>query len=1433
MVDFTSEQLQEIRNSDEFKEFVEKWEKEGIDRDATLNDYLGNALNRSKWEEKFSDSKDIPLQDEQQSTQEELAKTEHKLETHLHTVYADGILQAGQDLPEKFWETDDYKRWADNYNDKETQEFKDRIQQLQANTNDNKKSFSQKVADEKSSKLDNGEVLSWVEEEKSDKHYQYEIRESTKNANGYLRTNHSFVDRDGQSDHFIINETSRFDKDNKHTQTLKSKNVNARLDGAEFEGIILYGNERNRQEIQAKVVEQENMVILTIDGKYHSFDKDVFTNEEKSKQIETWLQNTQGLSVNEARSVAAGIISTNKDVKDISQILQTHNRAIKGIANPPKVTDIERKKDTIIQDVVYETTQERELSDNSDANEDSLNDLKLDVLLELGYIDQPLYDAAKKDSDKAMDTLREKLPMKKDRLDAFNDAVIDKILDDKSKYAHLAIPQLLADSYKRTKTQLDKEKDEEKITILQNRMDKLSVKMDNLTDQYASGITNITFEQYNYDDNMNVADIYDGYVAMLDVREPDVSAERKQVINSVRTQLDKDIALYDELWGIEKDLSADNSSQLADNHEYLTQQMKEVEITPETYKMLSNIKFLDEQGKPEPQFIDKDGNDAFQYSEGAQIKEGSKLEAIVDFARNNTIIANLTAKDRPSQEDLTQEFQAHIFNDLYAVGKQEQAFRNLQELGKKTTSIDGIEDKEFEEIAAKVKASLENPEINWEISNGGYQAAIKTEVNNTLACINRFGKKLGKDSMLLKKLHTPIAKHDPKAKDRFEKENSLKDWGRTFIWSFGSSIAMKVASMGAYKGLTAAGSTISLGATAGIMAAGLSVTGMAINAKRFKKEAQAKGEKPQWRKFFDPRTSYGRTNAASMCAFAAGACLISGHPVGAAVFGAAGVGIMGVSTYKDARKHGATKKEAWKAVGKKLSAVGAGIATGSLLSSGFGAIEGKEAIKPELIKEGTPEYTTYDYTEAQVDHAETRLYDGRYSEYADGQKIVHHLLQDPNDPSSVDRSLIDTSLKSLDNLAEYFKQNGDYRFYTDVGGVDENGIANLSSNSKVVLYEFLQNLYTNNTNLSVDIDGRAITYMDAFHQITSGEITDHEGVGKLLLMMQDQNNATGHVGRFGDGNIVNGIQTNQHDTTGSYNPNEHAGTDPQYSQGQKAVEAKKFWSVGYWEPVRNAFGKMKDRIGGFADKLLGRKTAKKPDIVVVPTPPVNDQKGIKDKKQDQNPPKDIPVIPTPVPPKDKQEVFKRLSQGENNNDALVNELIEKEYRITRGHLTGEVDKNQVAEYKKLVEAEYQAESSIIRGGNMEVYLKRRMNTFEKVCANRKNEYSETNIAIIANKARQDMWKRNIAVDGEIIDASQTTLLHLTEVANMSSQGNMGSARKAALSPEKDPLPEYKQDRPHGYAVEINPGQTMREKFDRAINQHNAQQIAKIKQSQSK
>ena len=185
-------------------------------------------------------------------------------------------------------------------------------------------------------------------------------------------------------------------------------------------------------------------------------------------------------------------------------------------------------------------------------------------------------------------------------------------------------------------------------------------------------------------------------------------------------------------------------------------------------------------------------------------------------------------------------------NDLYAVGKSEQAFRNIAELGGKYTTLDDIEDKKFEEIAKRVQTSLENPEVDWKISNDGYQAAVQTEVNNTMACINRLGKRIGATSLLLQKLHKPIAKHDDLRDYRFTKSGELGgSWLKTFAWTTGASLANKAVAFGLHSV-----SGLSVGASAGIVAAGLSVTGMAINAHRFIKDAKAKGEKPKWKDFF-------------------------------------------------------------------------------------------------------------------------------------------------------------------------------------------------------------------------------------------------------------------------------------------------------------------------------------------------------------------------------------------------------------------------------------------------------------------------------------------------------------------------------------------------------------------------------------------------------
>ena len=349
MVDFTPEQLQQIRNSNEFKKFVEKWEQEGIDRNATLNDYLGNALNRSEWEKKFSVNKEDLLQDEQKSTQEELAKAEQELETHLHTVYADGILQAGQDLPEKFWETDDYKRWADNYNDKETHELKDKIQQLQAKN---------------------------VEKETV-----YQSQERYVPDLAAALTNHGFKDPT-----FVDGIYDLLDKV-QETDTKAKDFYEAVINAYEQKKGYLKLNDYLKTEEDVRLAENVMRAL--------GYDLPEGTNyqRENSANVEIPVR---------SQSILVSMPVAPKEKDDTNTIIQDINDDNTNII----IQDIndDNHHEDVIEDFVQETTQERELSDNSDANEDSLNDLKLDVLLELGYIDQPLYDAAKKDSDKAMNT---------------------------------------------------------------------------------------------------------------------------------------------------------------------------------------------------------------------------------------------------------------------------------------------------------------------------------------------------------------------------------------------------------------------------------------------------------------------------------------------------------------------------------------------------------------------------------------------------------------------------------------------------------------------------------------------------------------------------------------------------------------------------------------------------------------------------------------------------------------------------------------------------------------------------------------------------------------------------------------------------------------------------------------------------------------------
>ena len=78
MAEFTKEQLDSIRESEEWKDFVKNWEDQGIDREPMLSDYLSNAANESYWDNKFKEQKVLETKDISEKEMANLAHSDRK-----------------------------------------------------------------------------------------------------------------------------------------------------------------------------------------------------------------------------------------------------------------------------------------------------------------------------------------------------------------------------------------------------------------------------------------------------------------------------------------------------------------------------------------------------------------------------------------------------------------------------------------------------------------------------------------------------------------------------------------------------------------------------------------------------------------------------------------------------------------------------------------------------------------------------------------------------------------------------------------------------------------------------------------------------------------------------------------------------------------------------------------------------------------------------------------------------------------------------------------------------------------------------------------------------------------------------------------------------------------------------------------------------------
>ena len=911
----------------------------------------------------------------------------------------------------------------------------------------------------------------------------------------------------------------------------------------------------------------------------------------------------------------------------------------------------------------------RVFEDNSDKNEAKFDRLKYNILLEMGKINPQLSAEELRDQSKVYTAAQNAIASLSDKdSHEFNALFADEIVRTANNEQMMKVvpPTILTQVYNYYGEEIAKAKGDE-VDDLIKRQDIIAARMDRLTDEYYTGIRNIVRDNFNYDDRVNIADIYEGYKEMLAARRPYASEPQQAKIDAVDKKLKMDIADYDTDRGI-ADITKDNINQVRKNHQELTKRFENIGLDDETNKFLSNIRFYDEKGQVVPQFINPQTNqESLTWQQGMYVKPNSQLQTMIDFARNNTIIENMSADVKSiSDEDLQAAFQDRLKIQAFAWATAEENVHNAL-----------IEPDRFtdEKYLNEFKARMADPERPLHMSIRGFNAATQLSINDTMGIIGRLASEDHIDNpkdALLKRMYAPIEKYDARKGTRFDEKGEYSvNWFKTAVWTAGASLAQKLLTYGATLGCAHAASALGLTAlapavavtkalpmVAGVTSMAMAGVGMYMNWKNYKKEAKANNQKPKLREFLT-KQPYATTNIASTLGFAAGACLITGNVPVAAALGAGCLAVAGYGTYKEARQHGLTKRKALLQSLKKVSAIAVGGGLGSYIGSMIGvtpAWQEKGPDTPGHVEQGPD---SHNYSNIEHQHATNRLDDPRFSEFLNRFHVAPD-LQDPSDPNVVSSDAV-TNLRSAITQAI----GDDRQFYTDIANNPQN--PDYIPNTDVLSYKFEQLAYLApkpdtpiNTDYAVNVlhvpvgttvgeylsmkmpDGSDMNYIDALKEVVStGKSSNPDGLASMLtkidnvigMQIDDNVNDAGKITLFGTGPEAHPVQSFNENADAGYDIGKHF-TMVAGKVGEVINHGgEKLFGLGYWEPVKGAFSGMKKRIGAIADKIIGVKTSQTPPPVQTPptdkTPPVQTPPTDKTPPVDKTPPKVIIKVPTP------------------------------------------------------------------------------------------------------------------------------------------------------------------------------------------------------------
>ena len=195
---------------------------------------------------------------------------------------------------------------------------------------------------------------------------------------------------------------------------------------------------------------------------------------------------------------------------------------------------------------------------------------------------------------------------------------IDNIIGDEELF-EITPPKMLADAYTFTKDQLNANPNDKNLAA---RFTTLAKRIDYLITNFAKKV------DYFYSDPSNIADVYAGYRKMCDVRRKDLEiasgdnestkkykANVEKSVNETEARLEEIVAMYSDMWNL-KDLKPEDAEKLDARWKEISEKLKDVELTDDVLATLAKYEFLDENGKPIPQFIDANGKPQKDFQPG-------------------------------------------------------------------------------------------------------------------------------------------------------------------------------------------------------------------------------------------------------------------------------------------------------------------------------------------------------------------------------------------------------------------------------------------------------------------------------------------------------------------------------------------------------------------------------------------------------------------------------------------------------------------------------------------------------------------------------------------------------------------------------------------------------------------------------------------------